>query len=122
MPHDIRTVLWLVLGRKQGSRPRRAQRRGPTRNATYRAWIRTQPCVACGSKRNVEAAHTGSDGGMSQKAGDYSCVPLCWTCHTGGRSAYHRIGRRAFERTNGIALEELVDELNRLWQCHKSCS
>jgi hypothetical protein len=87
-----------------------------------RIGLGSKPCVVCGSKRDVEAAHTGCDGGMSQKAGDYSCVPLCWTCHTGGRSAYHRIGRRAFERINGITFEELVSELNRLWQRHKSCS
>ncbi len=122
MPRDMRTVLWLVLGRNQEPRPRPTKRRGPPRDATYRAWIRTMACAACGSKRHVEAAHTGLDGGMSQKAGDYSCVPLCWICHTGGKSAYHRIGRRAFERTHGIALAELVGELNRLWQSRKLCS
>jgi hypothetical protein len=122
MALNLRTVIWLVWGRNPQPKPLRVERRCPPRDARYRAWIRAMPCAACGSLRQVEAAHTGSDGGMSQKAGDYSCVPLCWICHTGGRSAYHRIGRRAFERTNGIALEELVSELNQLWQRRKLCS
>ena len=41
-------------------------------------------------------AHTGSDGGMRQKASDYSCIPLCANCHTQGPQAYHPIGRAAF--------------------------
>lgn len=87
----------------------------PARNWRYRAWIRTLPCAACGSDRNVEACHTGSDGGGSQKASDYSCVPLCTDCHTMGAGAYHRVGRADFERRNGLDLAALVKRLNRVW-------
>jgi hypothetical protein len=34
------------------------------------------PGIACGVEGQSEAAPTGSDGGMSQKASDYSYVPL----------------------------------------------
>ena len=62
------------------------------------AWIRTLPCIACGVEGRSEAAHTGTDGGMSMKASDYSCVPLCSDCHTQAPGAYHRVGKRVFER------------------------
>lgn len=43
-------------------------------------WIRTQPCVMCGSKSEIEAHHTES-GGMAIKGSDESCVPLCHAHH-----------------------------------------
>jgi hypothetical protein len=52
----------------------------PERDARYRAWIKTLACVCCG-RMPCDPAHTGTDGGMGQKASDYSCVPLCRTCH-----------------------------------------
>ncbi len=36
------------------------------------------------------------------KASDYSCVPLCADCHTQAPDAYHRVGKRAFERKHGV--------------------
>ena len=55
---------------------------GPDRDAAHLACIRTLPYIACQLEGRSEAAHTGSDGGMSQKASDLSCVPLCPDCHT----------------------------------------
>jgi hypothetical protein len=54
----------------------------------------------------------GSDGGISQKASDYSCVPLCRNCHTGGRYTYHRVGKVEFERRYGVDFTLLVRALN----------
>jgi hypothetical protein len=59
---------------------------------------------------------TGTDGGMSQKASDCSCVPLCSDCHTRGPLAYHRIGKRAFERSQGLCLAPLVARLQWDWR------
>ena len=112
MPVNLRKLVWLVLGKNLEQKPRRVERRGPPRDSSYRAWIRSLHCVACGSRWEIEAAHTGSDGGMSQKASDFSCVPLCRICHTSGRNAYHRVGKEAFERTSGIDLARLVRALN----------
>jgi len=84
------------------------------RNWKYKAWIRTLPCVVCGHTPS-EAAHTGSDGGTSLKASDYSCVPLCCDCHTQGPLSYHRLGREAFELQHGLDLKALVKRLNSLW-------
>ena len=66
-------------------------RRGRERNNAYLAWIRTLPCVACKREGRSEAAHVGTDGGMSQKASDLTCIPLCSDCHTQQPDSYHRI-------------------------------
>ena len=116
MPLNMRAIVWMVLGEKIEEKPRRIKLRGPARNAQYLVWIRSLPCLACGSIRQMEAAHTGSDGGMSQKPSDYSCVPLCRDCHTAGANAYHRIGKLAFERRCGVPLAELVKVLNGVWR------
>jgi phage terminase large subunit GpA-like protein len=92
-----------VLGREIPRKPPASERRGPARDADYRRWVRTLPCLACHSRQSIEAAHTGQDGGMSMKASDYSCIPLCSNCHTQGPQSYHRIGRAAFERARRVS-------------------
>lgn len=94
---------------------RKAIQNGPARNWKYRQWIRSLPCAACGIEPAGEAAHTGSDGGMSQKSSDYSCVPLCSDCHTQAPDAYHRVGKAAFEVGRNVFVAELVKRLNRIW-------
>jgi hypothetical protein len=70
----------------------------------------------------VEAAHTGNDGGMRQKASDYSCVPLCSTCHTMGAEAYHRIGRANFEARWNLDFGGLVQRLNAAYKLMRECA
>jgi hypothetical protein len=94
-------LAYVVLGRKLPQRERIGPRsgpprKGPARDEGYKGWVRTLACCACAVEGRSEAAHTGTDGGMSMKASDYSCVPLCADCHTRGPGAYHRIGKRAF--------------------------
>jgi hypothetical protein len=84
------------------------------RNWKYKAWIRSLPCAVCGSTPS-EAAHTGSDGGTSLKASDYSCIPLCRDHHTQSADSYHRLGRDEFERRHDVNVKDLVRRLNRLW-------
>jgi hypothetical protein len=115
MGYNLGWLLWHVFGRNPQRERRGTPRRGPVRDWRYRAWIRTLPCAACGSQCQIEAAHTGTDGGMSQKASDHSCVPLCRSCHTAGPNAYHRIGKREFEQRHGLQFAVLVRQLNRAW-------
>jgi hypothetical protein len=91
-------------------------RKGPARDEDYKTWIRTLACCACGHPAPSEAAHTGIDGGMSMKASDYSCVPLCSDCHTRGPLAYHRIGKRSFERVHGVQFSAIAARLRREWK------
>jgi hypothetical protein len=64
----------------------------------------------------VEAAHTGSDGGMRQKASDYSCIPLCSECHTLAPGAYHRVGRDEFAKRHGVNMAALARQLYGEWR------
>lgn len=114
--NDYQLRKWLareIHGRILPRKPPQTERRGPARDEAYRAWIRTLPCCACNSTQNVEAAHTGSDGGMTQKASDYSCVPLCADCHRLGPGAYHGLNSsaREFERRRGLDLQALAARL-----------
>jgi hypothetical protein len=99
---------------KPARRPVRVTRRGPARNPRYLAYIRTLPCCVCGAFR-VEASHTGSDGGMRQKASDFSAVPLCHRCHRTGKRAYHVIGKRAFEALHAISFDAIAARLMAEW-------
>jgi len=107
---------YLVFGIVEHPRkaPRRQARvyRGPLRDWQFRAWVRSLPCAACQCTRFVEAAHTGSDGGMKQKSTDRSCIPLCAVCHRVGPRSLHQIGRTEFESVNGLTFEALVIRLN----------
>lgn len=96
------------------------QRKGPPRDEDYKAFIRQLPCCACHRPAPSEAAHTGNQGGMSMKASDYSCVPLCAECHTRGPLAYHRIGKRAFERLHGVRFASVARECVREWKNNSS--
>jgi hypothetical protein len=102
--------------------PRRSTGRGPARSWKFKAWIRTQACACCGSTHDVEAAHTGSDGGTRQKASDYSCIPLCSDCHTQAPHSHHR-DREACEQRildrHGVTIVELVRTLNSEWKLGK---
>lgn len=103
------------LPRKAPKKAYSALGKPPARDWKYRAWIRTLPCAGCGLEPAGEAAHTGSDGGMSQKPSDYSCVPLCSDCHRLGPGAYHRDGKVDFEVCRNVPFADLVQRLNRLW-------
>lgn len=119
---DWRTRRWLMrevhgveIARERRKSVISALGNKPARDWKYRAWIRSLPCASCGLDPAGEAAHTGNDGGMSQKASDYTCVPLCRDCHTLTPYAYHRIGKTAFEVWRNVSLADLVKRFNRLW-------
>jgi hypothetical protein len=102
-PHQLaRWLMREVHGVDIGRRSPRPRRKGPPRDWKYRAWIRTLPCAACGSTSDIEAAHTGQDGGMRQKSSDYSYVPLCENCHR-------------WARRHKLDISKLVRKLNWAW-------
>jgi len=107
------------LRRKTPLRKKRLQPRpGPERDPIYLAWIRTLACVVCcqtpSAWNTIEAAHTNALGprGMSQKASDYSAIPLCSWHHRHNRDSYHALGEKRFAREHQINLQELVLALN----------
>jgi hypothetical protein len=109
-----RYLTFMIWGTREKNPRRRKQRRGPCRDPKYRAFVRTFPC-ACGCGRGPsQAAHTGSDGGTSQKSSDRSCIPLYWECHrefdNGLRSG------SLFLQDHAIDLPHLVRDLNRQYR------
>ena len=83
----------------------------PQRNPRYLAWIRTHPCVVCGSKRGIEAAHTGPHG-LGQKSPDSSAIPLCVKHHRTGNDSYHGLGPRRFAEIHNLDIPAIVRRLN----------
>jgi len=83
----------------------------PVRNSRYLAWIRTQPCLVCGSTRWIEAAHTGPHG-LGQKSPDTSSVPLCARHHRTGNYSYHKLGPRRFAEMHQLNLGAIVARLS----------
>ena len=83
----------------------------PTRNPRYLAWIRTQPCCVCGSKKAIEASHTGPHG-IGQKSRDTSAIPLCAKHHRTGNDSYHRLGPRKFSERHNLDIPAVVRRLN----------
>ena len=96
---------------KRKMRVRHHPRNGPPRSFKYRQWIRSLPSCISG-RMGCEAAHTGTDGGMRQKASDYSCVPLTPAEHR----EYHQIGKQAFEAKYTVSFESQVWALNLTWK------
>jgi hypothetical protein len=82
----------------------------PRRNPRYLAWIRTQPCCVCGSKKAIEASHTGPHG-LGQKSPDSSAIPLCAKHHRTGADSYHRLGPRKFSEKHNLDIPAIVRRL-----------
>lgn len=83
----------------------------PERNWRYLAWILKQPCVVCGARNGIEAAHTGPHG-LGQKSSDRSAIPLCVRHHRTGNDSYHRLGARKFAQLHHLDIPALVRRLN----------
>lgn len=83
----------------------------PARNPQYLAWIRKQACVVCGSRRGIEAAHTGPHG-LGQKSSDFSAIPLCRRHHRSGNDSYHKLGPRRFAEVHDVDISAIVRRLS----------
>lgn len=81
----------------------------PARSAAFLRWLKTFPCVACGSTRWVDPAHFGPHG-TSTKADDFDALPLCRYCHIEqGKSAL------TFAEMKGLNVPELQEFFRGMW-------
>lgn len=89
----------------------------PVRSGDYRLWLRTHECAVPGcdvrGESRIEAAHTGPHG-LSTKADDIRCLPLCAAHHRAPGQGLDAIGRLEFERRyqmdiNRLALKFIAD-------------
>ena len=77
----------------------------PVRDESYRRLVAALPCANCGIEGHSQAAHPNTGKGLSLKAGDNLCFPLCADrpgvrgCHTwfDQHALYTRQERRLIE-------------------------
>ncbi|HME59219.1 MAG TPA: hypothetical protein VKF63_12830 [Terracidiphilus sp.] len=79
----------------------------PVRDEQYRRWVKSLPCAGCGRSWNVDPAHTGPHG-LSQKASDLTCIPLCRRCHDAFDAA-----PQEFAEQHNLEIPALIERLNR---------
>jgi hypothetical protein len=48
-----------------------------TRSESYRRWVASLPCIACGISGFSQAAHPNYGRGLGQKSNDLDCFALC---------------------------------------------
>lgn len=83
----------------------------PVRSAHYLSFVRSYPCVGCGTiRKKREAMHIGPHG-MGQKACDLQTAPGCRDCH----QQLHRIGRVRFEMLHEVDFQEIIDMLHQFY-------
>lgn len=86
------------------------QRRPRRERPDHLAFVRSLPCVVCGSRDNVHAAHVRYGDprygkrptGMGEKPSDAFTVPLCARDHLDGPDAQHRSNERKWWLGRGI--------------------
>jgi hypothetical protein len=86
------------------------QRQPRETDDAFLAFVRLQPCIACGAPPKSQAAHIRAacpergkrETGHSEKSSDRWCVPLCAGCHLDGPEALHRVAERPFFARLGI--------------------
>ena len=72
------------------------------RSHDYRTFIRDHNCCVC--NRHPTDPHHTENAGIGLKGSDFRCVPLCRMCH----NLVHTLGRKTFQRDNGIDFELVV--------------
>lgn len=83
----------------------------PVRSESYKAFVRSFPCIRCGTVRRLrDAAHIGPHG-IGQKASDLDTVPACRICHR----ELHRLGRVKFEMLHGLDFAQAIEALQHMY-------
>lgn len=103
-----------MLARCPVRKVRIGQRKGQLVDDAYRAFIRTFPCVCCGSRKWIECAHVGARG-IGQKCSDYETLPLCSAHHVQGPQSHHVLGKR-FWIVWGLDRAALIAQYNELYR------
>ena len=82
----------------------RSRRRSRQRSDQHLKWLRTLPCVICGARGNIHAAHLRAASprhgklavGVGQRPDDCWATPLCLQHHLFGVEAQHEDNELAF--------------------------
>lgn len=81
---------------------------GRTRSRKHLDWLKTLPCLICGSSP-CDPAHVPKEqrGSMGMKVSDDQTVPLCRNCH----SYQHNVGHKSFWGPNRDGVLEVANGL-----------
>ena len=83
----------------------------PVRSEGYKVFVRSFPCIRCGTVRRLrDAAHIGAHG-IGQKASDLDTVPACRPCH----QELHRLGRVRFEMLHQLDFAQAILALQTMY-------
>ena len=82
----------------------------PVRDPEYRRFIKRLPCVACLKTWWIDPVHTGPHG-ISQKACDLTCIPLCRLHH-----AEFDANPRQFEFRHHLDIPALIEMFHSFYQ------
>jgi len=95
-----------------------------TRDFSFISWIKSQPCVVCekhslhlfAKRFSPSQAHHAGHRGLSQRADDRTCIPLCWTHHDrNSPHSVHTLGRK-FWQFYRLDRAEVIAEMNRRYE------
>ena len=83
----------------------------PVRSEGYKAFVRSWPCIACGTMTMPrDAAHVGPHG-IGQKASDLDAIPACRKCH----ARLHKLGPLAFQAAHDLDFREAIALLHHMY-------
>lgn len=93
------------------------QKTKPIRSPKYRTFIRSQPCIICGTRLNVRHHHESLTGGtMGGKCCDKESLPICDDHHTISDKSVHRMGKKSFYEYWDIDYKEEILKLQRRFE------
>ncbi len=113
-----------VRAAKPKHQPSAGQRQPRERHRVYLQWIRTLPCVACGTEgkttlgchaahvRYADAEAGWKNPGLQSKPDDRRTLPLCPAHHVDGPKAQHRANERGWWEALGIKPPQLCAALS----------
>jgi hypothetical protein len=70
------------------------------RSESYRRWVASLPCIACGYEGASQAAHANFGKGLGMKTSDLTCFPLC------GPHGYHQGCHVVHDQCIGMTRDE----------------
>ncbi len=88
----------------------------PYRSEKYKKFIRSKPCLTCGSSGSEHHHESLSGGGTGTKCPDNESLPLCFECH----NERHHIGRDTFFEKHELDYEVEVLKFQHLYERRKT--
>lgn len=98
------------------------------RDWAFISWIKRQACIVCEmhsfklftQRFNPSQAHHAGHRGLSQRADDRTCIPLCWTHHDrNSPHSIHTLGRKFWEFYQ-LDRAQVIEEMQRRYELERA--